>query len=83
MCIFTRNLFSFFGGFLVTEQEAEFAVSGFKARKHGSRSDKGKRHVYPEGGKSWCLFGVLCFCGVGFFVFGLFVASLILCGPYL
>jgi hypothetical protein len=33
----------------VSEQEAEFTVSGFKRRvKGGYRVDKGKRHNYPE-----------------------------------
>jgi hypothetical protein len=45
--------FFFFGGFIVTEQEDEFEVSGFKPRDHGPRSDKGRKHNYPKKRKSW------------------------------
>ncbi len=35
------------------EQKIDFIIEGFKARKHGSRSDKGKTHNYPKSRKKW------------------------------
>jgi len=35
------------------EQAVDFEIEGFKPRKHGPRSDKGKNHNYPKTRKKW------------------------------
>jgi hypothetical protein len=35
------------------EQTVDFIIEGFKPRKQGPRSDKGKRHTYPKNRRKW------------------------------
>jgi hypothetical protein len=35
------------------EQTVDFIIEGFKPRKHGPRSDKGKTHQYPKTRIKW------------------------------
>jgi hypothetical protein len=37
------------------EQGKDFMIEPFKPRKHGPRSDKGRKHNYPKARMSWNL----------------------------
>jgi hypothetical protein len=53
MTPFSSNIFPFLFYLLafradLMEQMIDFTIEGFKLRKHGPRSDKGKTHNYPK-----------------------------------